>query len=70
VLTPAASLPDALVGLVPVLAHPLDDRAEVLPRVVRERRAVLVVEVDGVDQLAIDVKLELAGGGVADPHRR
>src|SRR5262249_13848905 len=30
----------------------------------------LVVEVDGVDQGAVDVQLELVGGGVADPDRR
>src|SRR5207244_2765404 len=34
------------------------------------RRAVLVVEVDAVDQLAVDVELELCRRPVADPHRR
>ena len=58
-LAPAALLPDALVGLVPVLADPVDDAGEVDPRVVVDRRAVAVVEVDGVDQLAVDVELEL-----------
>ena len=28
-----------------------------------------VVEIDGVDQLAVDVELQLVGGAVADPHR-
>ena len=70
VLAAAAGLPDALVGLVPVLADPVDDPGEVLPGVVVDRGAVLVVEVDGVDQLAVDVELELVGGAVADPHRR
>jgi hypothetical protein len=34
VLAAAARLPDALVRLVPVLADPLDDPAQVLPRLV------------------------------------
>ena len=33
-------------------------------------RGVLVEEVDGVDQLAVDVELELVGGAVSDPHGR
>ena len=33
-----------------------------------DRPAVLVGEVDRVDQLAVDVELELVGGAVADPH--
>ncbi len=68
-LAAAALLPDPLVGLVPVLAEPSIDARELDPRVVVDRRAVSVVEVDGVDQLAVDVELELVGGAVPDPHR-
>ena len=68
-LLAAARLPDALVGLVPVLADPVDDAADGLPAVVGDRPSVLVVEVDRVDHLAVDVELELVGGAVADPHR-
>ena len=68
-LPPAAHLPDALVGLAPVLAHPVDQPDDVHPRVVRDRRAVLVVQVHRVHQLAVDVELEVRVGGVADAHR-
>ena len=66
---PAAHLPDALVGLRPVVAHPVGEAAQVLPEVVADRGAVLVVEVDGVHQLAVDVELELLHRAVADAHR-
>jgi hypothetical protein len=70
VLAPAARLPDPLVRPVPVVAHPLDDPDDVLPGLVGDGRPVLVVEVDGVDQLAVDVELELMSGPVADPDGR
>ena len=38
------------------------------PGVVGDRPAVLVEEVDGVDELAVDVELELVGGAVPDAH--
>ena len=65
-LASAARLPDALVGLVPVVRDPVDDAGELLPGVVVDRLAVLVEEVDGVHQLAVDVELELPAA-VADP---
>ena len=68
-LPAAAGLPDPLVRLIPVLAHPLDDPRQIRPGCVRDRRRVLVEEVDGVDQLAVDVELELVGGAVPDPDR-
>ena len=40
-----------------------------MPGVGADALAVLVVEVDRVDQLAVDVELELVDGAVADPHR-
>ena len=67
-LPPSARLPDALVGLVPVRAHPLDDAGQVAPRVVVDRPSVLVEEVDGVHQLAVDIELKLLGGRVADAN--
>ena len=66
---PAADLPDPLVLARPVVADPVHQPAEVFPSVVAEGRAVLVEQVDGVHQLAVDVELQLAVGGVADPHR-
>ncbi len=70
VLLAAARLPDALVDLVPVLAQPVDDPPHVRPGLVEDRPAVLVEQVDRVDQLAVDVELALVGRAVADPHRR
>ena len=66
---PAAHLPDPLVGLVPVLAEPVGQRRELHPAVVRDRPAVLVEQVDGVHQLAVDVELELVVGAVSDAYR-
>jgi hypothetical protein len=68
-LAAAPRLPDALVGLVPVFAHPFDDASEVIPGVVVDRCTILIVEVDRVDELAIDVQLQLLGGGVAHSYR-
>ena len=64
-----ADLPHAGVGPVPVVHHPLEDAGEVVPGVVADAVAVLVEQVDRVDQLAVDVELQLVDGGVADPHR-
>ena len=53
----------------PVLAHPVEQPLDRAPHVVRERRAVLVVQIDRVHQLAVDVELQVLAGGVADAHR-
>src|SRR5262249_24781473 len=70
VLLAAPGLPDAFVAAVPVLADPLDEARELAPGLVVYRLAVLVVEVDGVHQLAVDVELELLRGAVPDPDGR
>ena len=46
------------------------DLDEIHPGVVGDRLGVLVVEVDRVDQLAVDVELELLGRAVSDPDGR
>ena len=66
----AAHLPHARVVAVPVLHHPFDDLGDVAPGVVADPGAVLVEQVDRVDELAVDVELQLVDRGVADPHRR
>ena len=33
------------------------------------RLAVLVIQVEGVEEFAVDVELELIGGAIADPDR-
>jgi len=62
-------LPDALVLAVPVVADPVDEATQRYPQVVGDGSAVLVVQIDGVDQLAVNVELELAHGVVADSDR-
>src|SRR5262249_26497135 len=64
-----APLPDPLVLRPPVVAPPVHQPPQPHPAVVADRLDVLVVEVDGVHQLAIDVDLELTVRPVADPHR-
>ena len=61
-------LPNAFVLAPPVVAHSVDQPAEMPPEVVRDGGAVLVVEADCVHQLAVDIELELVVRAVADPH--
>ena len=68
VLPLAAYLPDAFVLLIPVVAHPVDEVVQVRPEVVRDGCVVLVAEVDGVHELAVDIELQLVGGSVADAY--
>ncbi len=44
-LAPAAGPPDALIGLVPVVADPVDETAEALPRITGDGLRPLVVQV-------------------------
>src|SRR5207247_10258199 len=69
VLPAAAGLPDAIVGLVPVLAQPVGELAQLDPAGMANLDAVAIGEIDGVQHFAVDVELELAGGAVADAHR-
>ena len=74
VLSTAADFPDALVGLMPVVAEPVEVAGDLLPVVVGHELPVagqceLLVEVDRVDELAVDVELQLAGGSVSDADR-
>ena len=66
VLSAAAGLPDALLGLVPVVGEPVEQVAPAEPAGVAGLDAVLVREVDAVDRLAVDVELELVRRAVAD----
>src|SRR4051812_6366400 len=67
VLTATTGFPDAVVGLVPVLAEPVDDVAETFPTLIRHRQAVQVAEVHRVQSLTEDVELQLGCGAVPDP---
>ena len=69
-LPPAAPhLPDSVIGLPPIGGHPIHQGGDSSPEIVAGGLLVLVVEVDGIEQLAIDVELQLVRGGVTDPHR-
>ena len=69
VLATAPRLPDPLVGLIPVLAQPVDEARDLEPALMGELHAVRAGEVERVHRLAVDVELELVRGPVADPHR-
>jgi hypothetical protein len=69
VLPTAAGLPDALVGLVPMLAHPVGELGELDPAGMADPESMPVGQPDRVQQLTVDVQLELVGGPVANPDR-
>ena len=66
---PPAGLPDALVGLLPVVAHPVEHADQGAPAGIGDADADPTGEVDGVHELAIDVELQLVGCPVADAYR-
>src|ERR687890_1861861 len=69
-LAPSTSdLPNTLVRVPPVLAQPVQDLPEVLPEVVVEGGAVLVVEVGCVEHGPVEVELALLVGAVSEPYR-
>src|SRR5687768_17044237 len=68
-LAAATHFPNSLVRLLPVFADPINEADEVLPKVMRDRRAPFIVEINGVQELAMDVELELIPGGIADANR-
>src|SRR5439155_22126465 len=65
----AADLPDALVGLLPLVEHGAAGTTQEIPEDVVDLAPVLAVEPGRVEELAEHVELELGGGSVADPHR-
>lgn len=65
----AAQLPDALVRLAPRAGRRVGDAAEEGPLGVVELTDLLAEDVDGVEQLAVDVQLSLAPGAVPDADR-
>src|SRR5215207_1720842 len=67
--TAGASLPDALIRFAPASAHGATQTVEHPARVAVEAPAAVQEPGGAVDDLPIDIKLELALGVVADPHR-
>lgn len=65
----AANFPNALVGLVPMVRDEVDEVTLDVPGVFRRGEAEVAFEVGGVDDLAVNIELKLAGGGVADADR-
>jgi len=65
-MPPAPYLPDALVRFPPVPTDPVDETDDVDLQVVRDGCAVLVIELNRVDQLAVDVELQMGVSQVAD----
>ena len=68
-LAVAAPLPDAVIRLIPDLGEMLQHRAFEVPGLFVELQLGHPRLVEGVDQLAIDVELQLRMRGIADPHR-
>src|SRR3712207_9541081 len=68
-LAASAGLPDAFLGLIPVLAKPVGYVRESGPEFVTHLQAAGVSEIDGIHRLAVDVELQLIGRAVADSYR-
>jgi hypothetical protein len=66
---PSPPLPDPPIGLAPPGDGRLHQPDEEPPLVVGRRVAALVPAPVEVEQFAVNVELELARGGIADPHR-
>src|ERR1700738_1132970 len=65
----AAPLPDAVVGLLPYFPHMLNNRPRQRPRPRVELQLRQARLIEGIDQLAVNVELQLGMGGVADADR-
>jgi len=63
----AAHLPDPLVGVVPQSLDRMEQGLAHRPAAFGRRQPLEPGEDHGVHHLAVDVELELPGGGVADP---
>ena len=66
----AAHLPDAFIGLLPIVANPIETMTDADPEIVGDRADVFVIEIEGVQEFAVDVRLILVGGIIADADRR
>src|SRR3974377_2352856 len=64
-----AHLPEPRVRTLPILADPVQAAANPDPRIVRDGAHVLVIQVERIHELAIDIKLELRNGCIADAYR-
>ena len=69
ILLPATYLPDGHVGVLPHGADIAKYGANAEPLVVGDWFAMFVVEIDGIHQLSIDVKLNMECSAIADSNR-
>ena len=69
-LAAAAHLPDSVVGLGQCFVEPPEDPQGKGLGLTDAMHPELARPVDGIDQLAVDVELQLPRRSVADPHRR
>src|SRR5579859_887406 len=68
-ILPAASyFPDAVIGLVPVLAQPVHLLLQRLPEIIRDGVPILIEQIYGIHQLAVDIQLQLRIGVIADAN--
>ena len=65
----AAHFPDAIVFALPVRANPVEHAPDFFPERMRNGRAVLIIKIDRIEQLAVDIDLMLVIGAVANSHR-
>src|SRR6516164_9169732 len=64
-----AHLPQPSVGTLPSFTDPVQPTANPDPRIVGDRAHVLVKQVKRIHKLAIDIKLELRNGSIANAYR-
>src|SRR5919202_1062257 len=64
-----SDLPHTFVWLLPVFAQPAQNRTQVVPDVIVQRGAVLVVQVSCIQYSTVEVELELVVCTVAQPYR-
>src|SRR4029453_6835533 len=69
ILPTSSGLPDALLGLVPVVGEPPENVAHLSPTAVTDLESVRGTEVEAVNCLPIDGELELIRGPISDSHR-
>src|SRR6516165_2195161 len=64
-----AHFPETCVRTLPIVTNPVQPAANPDQRIVRDRAHVLVVQVKRIHKLAVDIKLELRNGSIANTYR-
>jgi hypothetical protein len=66
VTPPSPYFPDSFIWLLPVFARIIQQTINVAPKLVGNRSAILIVEVDRIEKFPIDVELKLFISRVSD----